>query len=187
MPTPPAMRQRLRCCSRIPRTTPSSCSTCRRHSRRRPRQRRRSGSLRASIVRPFCGHEVFRVVKPGGKIIIVDYARPRWWHPLRYLWRPVLTALEPFALDLWREDISMWLPPSRGNRLCLHNFFGGLYQLVSFRRATAVSRRLHHQAVSVATDVSAHAMSEHSLSPRVTHPRRIESMRLTPMCRETSP
>lgn len=35
--------------------------------------------------------EVLRVVKPGGKIIIVDYARPRWWHPLRYLF-PLLLA-----------------------------------------------------------------------------------------------
>ena len=29
--------------------------------------------------------EVLRVVKPGGKIVIVDYARPHWWNPLRYL------------------------------------------------------------------------------------------------------
>jgi SAM-dependent methyltransferase len=32
--------------------------------------------------------EVLRVVKPGGTIVIVDYARPRWWHPLRYVWAP---------------------------------------------------------------------------------------------------
>src|SRR5262245_26540503 len=38
--------------------------------------------------------EVCRVVKPGGKIVIVDYARPRWWHPLRYLWLPVLERIE---------------------------------------------------------------------------------------------
>src|SRR5262249_12614178 len=28
--------------------------------------------------------EALRVVKPGGKIVVVDYALPRWWHPLRY-------------------------------------------------------------------------------------------------------
>ena len=40
--------------------------------------------------------EALRVVKPGGKIVIVDYAMPRWWHPLRYLWRP--TARETRAV-----------------------------------------------------------------------------------------
>ena len=40
-----------------------------------------------------------RVVKPGGKIVIVDYALPRWWHPLRYLWRPLLARLEPCVLS----------------------------------------------------------------------------------------
>jgi ubiquinone/menaquinone biosynthesis C-methylase UbiE len=74
--------------------------------------------------------EVVRVVKPGGKIVIIDYARPRWWHPLRYLWRPLLKKLEPFALDLWRENIRDWLPetdrgPARSSR-----FYGGLYQMV---------------------------------------------------------
>ncbi len=39
--------------------------------------------------------EVCRVVKPCGKIVIVDYASPRWWHPLRYLWAPVLAFLGP--------------------------------------------------------------------------------------------
>src|SRR6516162_9920635 len=29
--------------------------------------------------------ELFRVVKPGGKIVVVDYDLPRWWHPLRYI------------------------------------------------------------------------------------------------------
>jgi ubiquinone/menaquinone biosynthesis C-methylase UbiE len=90
------------------------------------------GDVRRQTLR-----EVFRVVKPGGKVVILDYARPRWWHPLRYLWRPVLAALEPFALDLWREDIGKWLPPSCGDRLRLHNFFGGLFQLVSSRRGIA--------------------------------------------------
>src|SRR5215467_13098599 len=118
-----------------------------------------------SNVRRRTLREVFRVVKPGGKTVIVDYARPRWWHPLRYLWRPVLAALEPFALDLWREDIAKWLPPSRVNPLCQRTFFGGLYQLISFRRATAVSARPRPQATSPATDASVGARRQRSMSP----------------------
>jgi ubiquinone/menaquinone biosynthesis C-methylase UbiE len=78
--------------------------------------------------------EVLRVVKPGGKIIIVDYARPRWWHPLRYLLPILLAKLEPFALDLWREEIINWLPRSCAKRARKRLFFGGLYQLVVGRR-----------------------------------------------------
>jgi ubiquinone/menaquinone biosynthesis C-methylase UbiE len=78
--------------------------------------------------------EVLRVVKPGGKIIIVDYARPRWWHPLRYLLLILLAKLEPFALDLWREEIASWLPGSCASSTHKRLFFGGLYQLVVSRR-----------------------------------------------------
>ena len=79
--------------------------------------------------------EVLRVVKPGGKILIVDYAMPRWWNPLRYLWRPVLTRLEPFAIDLWRQEIADWLPAmSRSRTLRKESFFGGLYQKIVIRR-----------------------------------------------------
>lgn len=78
--------------------------------------------------------ELFRVVKPGGKIIVVDYALPRWWHPLRYAWRPLLVRLEPFALDLWRDDITTWLPRGGATRLRRESFFGGLYQKVVISR-----------------------------------------------------
>src|SRR5262249_30904493 len=79
--------------------------------------------------------EAFRVVKPGGKIVIVDYAMPHWWHPLRALWRPVLTHLEPFALDLWRQDLAEWLPePVPAERLRNERLFGGLYQKVVITR-----------------------------------------------------
>jgi ubiquinone/menaquinone biosynthesis C-methylase UbiE len=75
--------------------------------------------------------EAFRVVKPGGKVVIVDYARPHWWNPLRWLWQPVLAAVEPFALDLWRDDIGAWMPASHGSRMTSRRFFGGLYQMVT--------------------------------------------------------
>jgi ubiquinone/menaquinone biosynthesis C-methylase UbiE len=74
--------------------------------------------------------ELIRVVKQGGKIVIVDYALPRPWHPLRYLWRPVLATLEPFALDLWREELTKWLPPGIPVHTRKESFFGGLYQKV---------------------------------------------------------
>jgi SAM-dependent methyltransferase len=79
--------------------------------------------------------EALRVVRPGGEIVIVDYARPKWWNPLRYLFRPILGALEPFALDLWRFEIETFMPPARNYRATQRaSCFGGLYQLVKFKR-----------------------------------------------------
>ena len=79
--------------------------------------------------------EAFRVVKPGGTILIVDYARPSLWNPLRYLWLPILTWLEPFAPDLWRQAITTFLPGSwRGQDLRQTSFFGGLYQRLVITR-----------------------------------------------------
>jgi ubiquinone/menaquinone biosynthesis C-methylase UbiE len=77
--------------------------------------------------------EVARVVKPGGRIVIIDYARPRWWNPLRYLWGPVLALLEPFALDLWKQEIAAWVPQSC-TRKVRRAFFGGLYQKLVITR-----------------------------------------------------
>ena len=74
--------------------------------------------------------EALRVVKPGGRIVIVDYHRP---HPLNPLYWPmvgILRTLEPFALDLWRHRIGEWLPREpAATRTRLS--FGGLYQLVT--------------------------------------------------------
>lgn len=78
--------------------------------------------------------EVCRVVRPGGKIVIVDYASPRWWHPMRYMLAPVLAFLEPFALDLWRNDIVHWLPSGVTLAIRRKSFFGGLYQEVVIKR-----------------------------------------------------
>jgi ubiquinone/menaquinone biosynthesis C-methylase UbiE len=79
--------------------------------------------------------EICRVVKPGGKIVIVDYARPRWWQPLRYLWLPVLERIEPFAHALWQGEITDWLPAFvNKDSLQKETMFGGLYQKVVVTR-----------------------------------------------------
>ena len=74
--------------------------------------------------------EALRVVKPGGSI--VDYHCPHRINPLYWPMAGVFRALEPFAIDLWRDDLASWFPPGR-RVAALHKrtFFGGLYQLVS--------------------------------------------------------
>jgi ubiquinone/menaquinone biosynthesis C-methylase UbiE len=79
--------------------------------------------------------EALRVVRPGGQVVIVEYALPNRWNPMRYFFAPVLAALEPFALDLWRHDIREFFP--KGAQIGgfeRRRFFGGLYQVVSFER-----------------------------------------------------
>ncbi|HEX2697986.1 MAG TPA: rhodoquinone biosynthesis methyltransferase RquA [Anaerolineales bacterium] len=75
--------------------------------------------------------EALRVLKPGGKLVIVDYHKPAFFHPLRYLFPPVLRLLEPFALDLWQREIESWLPKNFAPRqFSKQTLFGGLYQKV---------------------------------------------------------
>ncbi|MBF0213412.1 MAG: class I SAM-dependent methyltransferase [Magnetococcales bacterium] len=79
--------------------------------------------------------EALRVVKPGGRVIFVDYHRPVWSNPLRYFMVPVLATLEPFAMDTWKKEISEWLPESfQPTALHKETFFGGLYQKVVITR-----------------------------------------------------
>ena len=80
--------------------------------------------------------EALRVTRPGGKLVFVDYHRPTAWSPFRYIMVPILRGLEPFAMDLWRQPITDWLPseiPVASVRK--ETYFGGLYQKVVVTRA----------------------------------------------------
>lgn len=75
--------------------------------------------------------EALRVTRPGGKVVFVDYHRPVPSSPFRYVMVPILTTLEPFAMDMWRGEISDWLPADKPPiSIAKQTYFGGLYQKV---------------------------------------------------------
>jgi ubiquinone/menaquinone biosynthesis C-methylase UbiE len=82
--------------------------------------------------------EALRVLRPRGRVVIVDYHRPARWHPLRALMQQVFRRLEPFALDLWTQGVEAYLPQDDGLAFTLRRrrWFGGLYQLLVIERAT---------------------------------------------------
>lgn len=73
--------------------------------------------------------EAMRVLKPGGKLVIVEYHRPVKYHPLRPLMRLVFKHLEPFAMDLWRDPVEEFLPRRVAfETVSKRSWFGGLYE-----------------------------------------------------------
>ena len=75
--------------------------------------------------------EAIRVTRPGGRVVFVDYHGPKRSNPMRYVMKPILSMLEPFAMDLWREELPAYLPEQIEPKQVSSDFyFGGLYQKV---------------------------------------------------------
>jgi ubiquinone/menaquinone biosynthesis C-methylase UbiE len=75
--------------------------------------------------------EAIRVTRPGGKVIFVDYHGPKRSNPMRYVMKPILSWLEPFAMDLWREELPAFMPESvKPEQIKSDFYFGGLYQKI---------------------------------------------------------
>ena len=73
-------------------------------------------------------HEAWRVLKPGGRMVIVDYHGPSKRHPLRPFMRWLLRRLEPFAMDLWDHEVREWLPDGASLAIAKQTYWGALYQ-----------------------------------------------------------
>jgi SAM-dependent methyltransferase len=78
---------------------------------------------------------MLRLVRPGGKVIFVDYHRPHRWHPLKPVMQRVFAWLEPFALTMWSREIEELAGPrAAGFRWSKRTRFSGLYQTVIAER-----------------------------------------------------
>ncbi|HWJ94681.1 MAG TPA: rhodoquinone biosynthesis methyltransferase RquA [Telluria sp.] len=79
--------------------------------------------------------QALRVVRPGGKIVIVDYHLPARWHPLRLLMTGVFRQLEPYAMDLWDNEVQAFLPSdAQPAAITKQTYYGGLYQKLVLTR-----------------------------------------------------
>ena len=67
-------------------------------------------------------------VAPSGRAIFIDYHGPAKWNPVRYILRPLLAWLEPFANALWTNDIKNFASRPEDFRWKTETLFGGLYQ-----------------------------------------------------------
>lgn len=69
-------------------------------------------------------------VVPGGKVVFVDYHKPRWWHPLKLITSIIFDTLEPFAKGLWRREIKEFADQPERFSWRKEKIFGALFQKV---------------------------------------------------------
>ncbi len=69
-------------------------------------------------------------VRPGGKVVFVDYHKPHWAHPLKIVTSLIFDSLEPYAKGLWRKEIAEFAGTDTRFTWRKETYFGGLYQKV---------------------------------------------------------
>jgi len=69
-------------------------------------------------------------VRPGGKVVFVDYHKPHWAHPLKIVMSLIFDTLEPYAKGLWRKEIAEFAGNDARFDWRQEIYFGGLFQKV---------------------------------------------------------
>lgn len=67
-------------------------------------------------------------LKPGGKVVFIDYHKPHPAHPLKWITALVFAMLEPFAKSLWRQRIAGFASHAGRYLWRTETYFGGLFQ-----------------------------------------------------------
>lgn len=80
-------------------------------------------------------------LRPGGKAIFIDYARPGPLHPLKPVMAAIFARLEPFAGTMWHSGIRSFATQSGPYEWSRSTLFGGLYQRVIATRPHEVADR----------------------------------------------
>jgi SAM-dependent methyltransferase len=92
--------------------------------------------VKVQVIKAMLG-----LVRPGGKVIFVDYHRPHRWHPLKPVMKRVFAWLEPFALAMWSREIEEFAGSSGADfRWSKRTRFIGLYQTVIAERERICSK-----------------------------------------------
>ncbi|MCM1513301.1 MAG: rhodoquinone biosynthesis methyltransferase RquA [Oxalobacter formigenes] len=80
--------------------------------------------------------EALRVTRPGGKLVLAEFHLPHPLHPLKWWQRLVFGLFEPFAMDMWRNELTHYFPDDVCYRVIgKTTYFGGLYQKLVVTKA----------------------------------------------------
>lgn len=132
---------------------PIQLATCRRKLRNVPQARVRradasrwGGETYDAVCCYFLLHELpddykrsvvdalLACVRPGGKVVFVDYHKPHWAHPLKPVTGLIFDRLEPFAKSLWCNEIADFAAEAQHFVWRKEIYFGGLFQKVVAER-----------------------------------------------------
>ena len=79
---------------------------------------------------------VLNAIRENGKVVFVDYHRPLFYHPLRYIVRMINRLWQPFAEKLWDLNIADYCSDRLKYNWRKTLFFGKMYQ------KTVVTKRM---------------------------------------------